>query len=107
MQTYTKVYLEKLDLDTTDFICCEVCESKATEIHHILARSKYKEHQNDIENLMAICRKCHQEYGDQVYLMEALLKIHQKRLDIAKVKYDKNFFRFYNKKYKNKTDLKK
>ena len=40
-----------------DFIPCEMCGSRAVDIHHIEKRNKTK---NDyIENLIALCRGCH------------------------------------------------
>tara|TARA_R110000823_G_scaffold269491_2_gene389256 strand:+ start:84 stop:362 length:279 start_codon:yes stop_codon:yes gene_type:complete len=40
-----------------DFIPCEMCGSRAVDIHHIEKRNKTK---NDyIENLIALCRDCH------------------------------------------------
>lgn len=49
-----------------EFIPCEVCESKAVDIHHIEARgmggSRDKDH---VQNLMALCRDCHERYGDR------------------------------------------
>ena len=40
-----------------DFIPCEMCSSKAVDVHHLERRNKTK---NDyIENLIALCRDCH------------------------------------------------
>jgi hypothetical protein len=38
MKNHTKVYLKGLGYDTTDWIPCEVCGSKAVDIHHIESR---------------------------------------------------------------------
>jgi hypothetical protein len=35
MKNHTKVYLKGMGYDTTDWIPCEVCQSKAVDIHHI------------------------------------------------------------------------
>ena len=47
-------------LDESDFIGCEMCGTKAIDIHHIIPRgiggSKCKDY---IENLVALCRDCH------------------------------------------------
>ena len=99
MQSYTKVYLDEFGYDETDFIKCECCENKATEIHHILSRKKFKEYLNDIRNLMAICRDCHQKYGEIKYAMPMLLKIHKRILQIKNVKTDYKWFSFYIKRY--------
>ncbi len=106
MQTYTKVYLNAFGLDETDFVPCELCGGRATEIHHILARSKYKNLLNDIRNLQAVCRNCHQEYGDQIYLMPMLLKIHRRVLEINEIEFNPKWFEFYINKYETLTELK-
>lgn len=106
MQEYTKVYLDSFGLDETDYVKCECCDNKATEIHHILTRKKLSSHLIRIENLMAICRTCHEEYGDRIYLMAMLLTIHQKILELKEIPHNPKFFEFYIEKYKNLTELK-
>jgi hypothetical protein len=39
---------------------------------------------NEIENLMALCRICHTEYGDIKDLKDMLKQIHKKYLDNRK-----------------------
>ena len=64
-----------------DFIPCEVCGSRAVDIHHIENRgsggSKNKDY---IENLMAVCRPCHTTYGDDPNRKEWLQQIHNNKL---------------------------
>lgn len=63
--------------DTTDFIPCEVCGTRAVDIHHIEARGMGgSKHADVIENLMALCRKCHVEYGDRKDIKDWLQGIH-------------------------------
>ncbi len=82
MKKHTKVYLQGMSYDTTDFIPCEVCQAKAVDIHHIEARGMGGSKQADIiENLMALCRKCHVEYGDKTQHKEMLKEIHYLRLN--------------------------
>jgi hypothetical protein len=60
MKNHTKVYLKGMGYDTTDWIPCEVCQSKAVDIHHIESRGMGgSKHADTIENLMALCRTCH------------------------------------------------
>ena len=68
MQRHTKIYLEYLGYGEQDFIPCEVCGRKATEIHHI----KYKSRggKDEIRNMMAICRRCHDDAHNE-YMSEA------------------------------------
>lgn len=79
MKPYVKTYFEYFDYALDDFVPCEICGSKAVEIHHIDNRGmggdplKLKD---VIENLMAIDRKCHEEFGDVPEEIERLQKIH-------------------------------
>lgn len=66
-----------------DFIACEICGAKAVDIHHIEARgmggSKKKDY---IENLQAVCRKCHLDYGDKIEYKDKLKEVHLKFMQI-------------------------
>ena len=61
MQKHTKVYFDFFDYGMDDFIPCEMCGSKATDVHHLTKRSKIgsKQERDYIENLIALCRDCH------------------------------------------------
>jgi len=80
MQKYTKVYFDYFDLTIADFVPCEICGAKSTEIHHILNRSHRKDLENDITNLMAVCRSCHIEFGDKKQHIEYLQTIHANKI---------------------------
>jgi hypothetical protein len=57
---------------------CEICGAMAVDIHHIYARGMGGSNLKDvIENLMALCRKCHTEYGDISDLKEKLQELHE------------------------------
>ena len=75
--------MDYFSFDRCDFIPCEVCGNPATDIHHIDARgmggSKTKDY---IENLQALCRGCHIEYGDITDLKDMLKKIHLKYMQV-------------------------
>jgi hypothetical protein len=81
MKNHTKVYLNHFGYGIEDFIPCELCGSKAVDIHHIDARgmgsSKTKD---DISNLMGLCRSCHIEYGDKKQHIEYLIEIHNGKI---------------------------
>ena len=67
MKKHTKIYLKYFGYDKTDFIACEVCGTKAVDIHHLdskgMGGSKTKDY---IENLIAVCRDCHNECHDSL-----------------------------------------
>lgn len=65
MQKHIENYFKSLGYDQTDTIMCEACGKVACDIHHITARSKFgrlrKVERDAIENLIALCRSCHEE----------------------------------------------
>lgn len=64
-----------------DFIPCEVCGSRAVDIHHIHRRGIGGNPNADrIDNLMAVCRSCHVEYGDKKEYLQWLQEIHNKKI---------------------------
>jgi 5-methylcytosine-specific restriction endonuclease McrA len=67
----------------TDFICCEVCNRRAVDIHHIETRGMGGSKLMDTpENLMALCRECHHEADFGVELSKDFLKaVHLKKLN--------------------------
>jgi 5-methylcytosine-specific restriction endonuclease McrA len=80
MRKHTKVYVDYFGW--ADFYPCEVCGARAVDIHHIEARGMGGRKSADkIENLMALCRSCHLEYGDKRQHMEFLKKKHQHCVD--------------------------
>ena len=60
MKKHTKIYMNYHNYDISDWIACEHCGTTAVDIHHLSGRgfggSKNKDF---IENLIALCRKCH------------------------------------------------
>lgn len=86
MKNHVKVYLEHFGYGADDYVPCEICGSKAVDIAHIVARSKFgtkkKDEQDKIENLMALCRKHHYEYDfENKWTKEQMHEIHRNRLD--------------------------
>jgi len=70
MQRHVLNYFRALGYHLGDFIPCEVCGSKSVDIHHVEPRSKFgsktKEEQDDVSNLVALCRPCHDKaHGPQ------------------------------------------
>jgi hypothetical protein len=59
MQPYVKIYMDYFGYGEQDFIPCECCTARASDIHHIIFRSQGGT--DDIKNLMALCRRQHDQ----------------------------------------------
>jgi ribosome-binding protein aMBF1 (putative translation factor) len=82
MRKHTQIYLQGMGLKKCDFIPCEVCGRQAVDIHHIKARGMGGSDDKDvIENLMAVCRSCHLEYGDKKQWVDFLTDKHKEKLN--------------------------
>jgi 5-methylcytosine-specific restriction endonuclease McrA len=85
MQKHTKIYFEYFGYDISDYIGCEICGAGAVDIHHIESRGMGGTKKVDtIENLMAICRKCHLEYGDKKQHLEYITRLHNNNLNYVR-----------------------
>jgi hypothetical protein len=81
MKKHTKIYLDYFGYTIADFIPCEVCGTKAVDIHHIECRGMGGTKKEDtIENIQALCRICHIRYGDKKNYKEFLQDIHDKTI---------------------------
>ena len=74
---HTKIYMKYFDIGETDIILCERCGSVAVDIHHIepkgMGGSKTKDY---IENLIALCRNCHDCAHNGVLSKDWLKAVH-------------------------------
>lgn len=81
LQKHTKIYFQYFGYTPGDFIPCEVCGAVANDIHHIQARGMGGSKTADrIENLMALCRKHHEMYGDRKQWKDWLQKVHDLKM---------------------------
>ena len=73
MKYHTKVYMDFFHYAEQDFMPCEMCGSRAVDIHHLEKRNKTK---NDfIENLIGVCRDCHNKAeSDRMFNMFCRIK---------------------------------
>lgn len=75
---YKKLYLDFFGFKDQSDCFCEICGTIAIEVHHIEARGMGGTNAaEDINNLMAVCRACHVEYGDKKKYIEFLNTKHQ------------------------------
>ena len=83
MQPHIKNYFKAFGYDESSVILCELCGSVASDVHHVLARSKFgkkrKAEQDNVNNLVALCRLCHNKAHDNIVTKEFLLNIIEKR----------------------------
>ena len=68
MTRHCKIYMRHFDIGETDTWQCEACMrefhiNNGLEIHHINGRGEGKD---VIENLMCLCRKCHDKAHSSV-----------------------------------------
>lgn len=68
-QKHIKVFRQHFGVGDQDVVLCEMCSKVAVDIHHIYPRSMGKTFThnrlpvdiNDISNLIALCRGCHED----------------------------------------------
>ncbi len=85
MKNHTKIYYNFFGFVNSDFVPCEICGNGAVDIHHIDARGMGGNPNGDkdvIDNLQAVCRKCHDAYGDKKEFKEMVKKVHLKYMEI-------------------------
>jgi len=84
MKKHTKIYFDYFGYGYTEFIPCEMCGKGAVDIHHIKPRSffgsKEKTAQDKIENLIALCRGCHDDAHNNKISEHDLIANHIVRL---------------------------
>jgi len=95
MKKHTKIYMNALGYDISDFMPCEITGKKGVDIHHIVNR------ENRIENLMLLTREKHAELGEVKSKMVYLLETHRLFLDVNGVPFDNSWFNEQINKYEN------
>jgi 5-methylcytosine-specific restriction endonuclease McrA len=86
MQPHIVNYHKALGIDLGTWIACEVCNATSVDIHHIIPRSKFgskrKAEQDHYNNLVALCRVCHNLAHDNFITKEQLQIIVSKRISL-------------------------
>jgi 5-methylcytosine-specific restriction endonuclease McrA len=79
MQKHTRTYFKYFGYGIDSIIICEICgKDKSVDIHYIDGR--IGKQANNIENLIACCRKCHNAAHDGKITKEVLHIIHNLNL---------------------------
>ena len=62
MKKYIKNYMEAYGFYSREEIYCQVCGAIASDIHHIIFKSQiFGKNRDAPENLIALCRVCHEK----------------------------------------------
>lgn len=93
MRKHTKIYMNALGYDISDFMPCELTGLKGQDTHHIVNR------ENRIENLMLLTREKHAELGEIKSKMTYLLNEHRLFLEVNGVPFDNSWFETQINKY--------
>lgn len=73
MRTHTKIYYEYHKIDPCDWVGCLVCGASANDIHHIEPKGMGGRKSADkIENLIPLCRRCHERAHANQFTKEYL-----------------------------------
>ena len=94
MQKHTKIYLEAFGFEQTDFIPSEISGKKANDIHHIDCKGMGGDpsgSKDRIEELIAVTREEHEQYGDKKDEMYFLYTVHLTRMELKGVKFDRHY----------------
>ncbi len=77
MKKHTQIYMKYFGYHLSDWLPCEICGCQAVDLHHIEARGMGGTKTKDtIENLMALCRGHHVQFGDKKQHKEMLIEVH-------------------------------
>ena len=85
MKKHVKIYLDHFGYGEQDFIPCENlnCGCLAVDIHHLSKRGMGGSKEKDnIENLAALCRKCHEKSDNNKEFNEIIRINHLKKIGV-------------------------
>jgi len=89
---HTAIYMAAFGYGDADFIPSELSGQQAIDVHHVSCRSMGGTKNADrIENLMALTREEHMEYGDKKQYMEMLYRKHMDFMLASGVRFDRNW----------------
>ena len=92
MQSYVALYMACFGYGKADFISSELSNAAAIDVHHLICRGVGSSKNLDrIENLMAVTREEHIEYGDKKHYMSFLFRKHRDFLISNGVKFNSDW----------------
>ena len=89
MQRHARNYYNHFELAEQVHVNCEICGRKAIDLHHIIKRNKNQSKYDKIENIIALCRSCHEKAHANAITKSVLLYTHRQILANHKKKYEK------------------
>jgi len=84
MRLHTKNYFDFFDIDYDiptgyhDYIDCEVCSKNAIDLHHIKFKSQGGT--DNVTNIIALCRECHEKAHAKIFSESDLQVIHNLKI---------------------------
>ena len=75
---YKQTYIDYFDYSKDENILCERCGAAAVDIHHIVYKSQGGK--DNIENLIALCRDCHNLAHSEKLSKSELQDVHLKAM---------------------------
>ena len=92
MQSYVALYMACFGYGKSDFISSELSNAAAIDVHHIQNRGSGGTKTEDrIENLIAVSREEHVEYGDKKQHMAFLYRKHRDFMSDNGVKFNREW----------------
>ena len=83
MKNHVKIYFKHYGYTPGDIVLCRACSNLAVDIHHIEPRGMGGNPNKDVpENLIALCRDCHEKAESGEITKEQLQEIKQKYEDL-------------------------
>ncbi len=68
MKKYKKIYFDHFGYGEQDVILCEFCGNVGMDLHHVKFKSQLGK--DEITNLIALCRDCHNKaHSSQIFNM--------------------------------------
>jgi len=87
MKNHKEVYFKYFGISHGEFVPCEICQENTNDIYHIKARTINGIFlMNNIHNLMALCKRCYNNYGNKKKMMNDLIKIHNSYIENHDIK---------------------